>query len=576
LAIFVRSDYQQPTNLPPHPPSLPPVRPAQQQINQTSSPERDPPVPLSALGELQSQLHDTQSSLASHIDKIRALEGVLDEHEAMKREVNSLRELMEERKREVELLRLQGSSGLRHHEDQQHDDQRDAEDLEIDDDDARSIRTILPHELERVDEEDEDQLAAEEEEEEDRRRRREELGRPRTPEPTCMGLTEEDYEIPHTSSIMSTADQRFPSPPLHSRDVDSRDSSVIDELTRRLSSLSDRLESALELSTNLQAQHAAAQSTISALESKVSALELLVQTTRGQVQAQMSAQEAAAREIAAQLPSQKQVQERESLTQMLNEWKKSVEGQWSTVKEEWTQERERLSKAREEWENKVKVVETGLGFTAAKVDSALASLVTMQNFQYHRILGNGNVKHSAGSGGLVTPPSPRSLSSDSNRPRHRRKRSSSSRGRSRSLPQNMSNAVVAGDLTEDSNSSVASTSGLPSVFSKSRPYSPSLSISDDPGYLDVADQTKLTAEEAARSLATPDPSVQLSSSHSTLESSKSNPPVTSEEIVCVSLSQYPDFSTDLHGQHPLNLSTAMGVLVLSVAAAAVLWRVKPE
>jgi hypothetical protein len=53
-----------------------------------------------------------------------------------------------------------------------------------DEDDKRSFRTIVPHELERVEEE-EDQVAAddeeeegEEEKEEERQRRREELGRP--------------------------------------------------------------------------------------------------------------------------------------------------------------------------------------------------------------------------------------------------------------------------------------------------------------------------------------------------------------------------------------------------------------
>ena len=47
----------------------------------------------------------------------------------------------------------------------------------------------MPHELERVEEEDEDQLARQEEDEEgDQRRRRGELGGPRTPEPTGMSM----------------------------------------------------------------------------------------------------------------------------------------------------------------------------------------------------------------------------------------------------------------------------------------------------------------------------------------------------------------------------------------------------
>jgi hypothetical protein len=50
-----------------------------------------------------------------------------------------------------------------------------------------------------------------------------------------------------------------------------------------------------------------------------------------------------------------------SLTDILNDWKKSVEGQWSS--------------GREEWETKVKSVETNLGTTTAKFDAA-ASITT--------------------------------------------------------------------------------------------------------------------------------------------------------------------------------------------------------
>jgi hypothetical protein len=49
----------------------------------------------STLNGLQTQLHDTQTSLANHVDKIRALEGVFAEHKAIKRKVGMLRRLME-------------------------------------------------------------------------------------------------------------------------------------------------------------------------------------------------------------------------------------------------------------------------------------------------------------------------------------------------------------------------------------------------------------------------------------------------------------------------------------------------
>jgi hypothetical protein len=158
----------------------------------------------------------------------------------------------------------------------------------------------------------------------------------------------------------------------------------VDELTQRLNTLSSQLESALALSSTLQAQHTAA---ISALESKVLALKSLLQSSQPQPPLSPVVE-------AVPPPS-------ETLTQMLNEWKKSVEGQWSSVREEWASERERLASAREEWEAKAKVVESSLGSATTKVDAGLVSLALLQ---HQNGLGNGNVKVFHGtSSGLVTP-----------------------------------------------------------------------------------------------------------------------------------------------------------------------------
>ena len=575
----------QPANLPSYPSTLPPVRPPQQQHtlppDTHASPSSSEPVPLSTLGELQTQLHETQSMLASHIDKIRALEGALAEHEAMKREIGALREMMEERKRELEVELRRDAS--RHHEDEQ-----ESEDI---DDDARSIHTIIPHELERVVEEDEEQLRAEEEE--DRRRRREELGRPRTPEPTGLGLTEDDYDVHHRDHDhghnVHRSEQRSPSPPSHHP----QESAIIDELSRRLAVLSERIESVLESDSHLQAEHAVARSTISDLVGKVSALEALVQATQGQVQAQ----QLTLNEVVQQQTSPGRMEERESLTTMLNEWKKSVEGQWSAVREEWSQERERLSRAREEWEARVRAVENGLGSAVGRVDAGVATLaaiqtqVLQQQQRQQKTVSNGDARH-----GLVTPPSPRSLSSDSNssRSRQRKRRSSSSRGRSRSLPHTHTNdkstrngdgelellGMALGDEEDDATCVVGqdSESIVPGGFTgtiKSRPFSPPLRLLDA---LKMKEQStkmslSMSAEEAARTLATPDPSVRMSASQSTVDS-KSDQSV-SEEVVCDLGCARCTLADDLR-QPGLSVSTAVGVLVLSVAAAAVLWRVKPE
>jgi hypothetical protein len=82
-------------------------------------------------------------SLATHVGKVRALETLFAEHDVIKCEVGMLRQLVEKRDRE-------------------HGD-FDAAGVTLDDDDARSIRTIVPRELERVEEEDEDQITKQEE-----------------------------------------------------------------------------------------------------------------------------------------------------------------------------------------------------------------------------------------------------------------------------------------------------------------------------------------------------------------------------------------------------------------------------
>ncbi|KIM72891.1 hypothetical protein PILCRDRAFT_15703 [Piloderma croceum F 1598] len=223
-----------PSNLPPYPSTLPPVRP--------STKNQDPPKPSTSppavLTEIQYQLHDTQSSLTTHIDRVHSLETVFTENDAIKREVGMLRQLVEKstaRDLEDEEFGAAGGSGL------------------SDDDDARSIRTIIPHEPERIEEEDEHHITKQEQQQED-----------------------EDEE------------ERRPR----------------------------RLESAFELSSSLQAQHATAKAPYPSSNPKFP-LESFVQQSQ-----------------ASSPPAAELVPHPDSLTHMLNNWKKSVEGQWSSVREE--------------------------------------------------------------------------------------------------------------------------------------------------------------------------------------------------------------------------------------------------
>ena len=393
------------------------------------------------MSELQAQLQETQVSLASHVDKTRSLDSLLAEHEIIKREVSSLRELLEEEKREAEHIR--GGRRQAQPRRQYHPEEEDG-DVQSDDDDARSIATVTGHELERVEEEDEEQLAVEEEE---REHRRDELTRPRTPEPTGLGMDDEDYKTRSRSRSPS------PPPPAASQGVPSSS----EDVNLRLAALSSQLESALELSRSLQAQHASALTTISFLETKVNSLESLVHTSQAQTQSQVA----------------EAMQERASLTTLVNEWKKGVEGQWGGVQEEWAQERARLARARDEWESRVNAVEKGLEGTIAKVDAGFTALEQQRLPLPHKQNGNAHV-------GLVTPPSPRSLSSDSDSAgkSRRKKRSAASRGRSHSKDGSTSSSEAANVDGDGGSSSASVAAGSLPPNPNPRPRSPWLPEGD--------------------------------------------------------------------------------------------------
>ncbi|THH23256.1 hypothetical protein EUX98_g7920 [Antrodiella citrinella] len=394
-----------PMNNPPYAHQLPPVVPPQAHGEgyHMTVPSSTSQEPVSALSELQSQLRQTQESLANHVDKIRSLEGMLAEHESIKREVSSMRDMMEERKREMELLRIHSQSPNRLRRSHSHvEDHDEGEYIPDDDDDARSVGTVVPHELERVDEEDEEQIAAEEEEEE-RRRRRDELGRPRTPEPTGMGMgineDDEEHEDLHRDNTHLHPSSLPPAT------TNSASSAVPDELILRMTTLASQLESALELSRSLEAQHATAQSTISSLETKVAELESLVKSTQTQVQVQTESQQALAEAIDTKLhehlipPRFDDERERETLKEMFIEWKKGVEGQWSTVQEEWSEERDRMRRAKEEVDVRLRTIEDGVGSSVSKVETGMATLVALQA-QLQHPQANGSAKPRS-SGGLA-------------------------------------------------------------------------------------------------------------------------------------------------------------------------------
>ncbi|KAG6888165.1 hypothetical protein C0995_010176 [Termitomyces sp. Mi166 len=597
-----------PPSLPSYPSALPPVRPSQPQLQDSSvpasssvSPEQPAAAPSSALTssvltDLQAKLHETQASLSTHVDKIRVLEGVFAEQESIKLEVRALREMMETKQREAE--------NEDEHRDEPRggfDEEEDEEVLVHDDDEVRSVATIVPHELEPVDEEDEEQLAAAEahsetssmseeehskeehdreaqfereaqheqealQDEEERRRRNDELGRPRTPEPTNLGLRNGDVFTSHIpTSKLATVPRRSSPSPLSKVAASSPGS---DEALERVL---QQLGSLLTLTSSLEAQHAAAQSTISALESKVEALEATVKATQ-EAAAAAAAQAQVQTETlppAAPVPLPAPVaEERESLTTMVMEWRKNMEGQWSSVREDWDRERERLNQAREQLEGRVRSMDSGFEKLGATAAALMAQQEQIEHQRQEQLLALEQKQHTPVNGdakshiGLVTPPSPRSLSSDSNRSR-RKPRKGRSRQRSRS--------ASPGSGDDDTDATLASEeapfngrSATSSLMGTLKAKVKQEDVYELPEDEEDGEDTVLgvRSKSGADTLATPESSVYLPSKSTNGlaihdNGTSATPPIRRER--------------DL-----IQLQAAVGVLVLGVAAVAVLWRVKPE
>ncbi|KAF8956873.1 hypothetical protein BDZ97DRAFT_1955559 [Flammula alnicola] len=184
-----------PANLPPFPTHLPPVRlpkEAHPQAGGSNSPSPQQPsispsssVSAAAVVDLQSQLRDTQSYLTSHLDKVRALEGALTEQETVKREVSLM---VKESRREMEAqaaahaepprCECNCTPPLHHEQHEEHEHDEGCTEAEVD---------------------------AEAEEQEKRRAENLGVGRPRTPEPTRMGLRDADsYSYPARASLLGS------------------------------------------------------------------------------------------------------------------------------------------------------------------------------------------------------------------------------------------------------------------------------------------------------------------------------------------------------------------------------------
>ena len=637
---------------------------------------------ITSVQDLQSQVRDTQSSLESHLERVRVLEEAFAEQEVMKREVKALKEEMEARRLEIDIERAKVEEKIRHEVEQvqrgrsfgrSEDDHGrregdyvprggfDLDDDEIglhdvlddEDDETRSIATSIPHELERVDEEDEDQLVSAHEdqfdepesvqpledtarymlangtrsattangdprnqntrdEEEVREGREFAVGRPRTPEPHLSLLA--SARRPSLSSPHST-----PDPHVH----------------EQIAELSKRLVDILQQTSTLEARYTKAQEAIGGLQNKVVDLETMLDVAKKELAEAHASQKEAPAEAEPPLEKVTEVvgeRQYASLVEMMTEWKKGVEGQWGSVREEWTQERDRLAKAREEFESRLRQVDSGL----EKVVSLQSTLVSQQQQmqaqiqqQQQQLLALNNtsqmpshpflhlngdaVKHN---GGLVTPPSPRSQSSDSGRYRRRRRRSSGSRAgvRTRSSseerPTNKSGEQDSEEVLDDEDADTDAT-----LASSTEEDPENKTLANSYGEVTPEGTSGTSLLQPSGQLATPassvgslDADVNSSGARNLLKgstiSSLTHPnfeamasltfidTIRQTLLILISYVAYlvfgapikqnsdPSSSSPLgsspHTVPTVHLQTAAGVVLLSIAAAAVFWKVKPE
>ena len=160
------------------------------------------------------------------------------------------------------------------------------------------------------------------------------VGRPRTPEPTWLGLL--------GASVSQRALSSSPLSQVSSSEL--RNGTTPDNVYEQVVKLFKQVGAVIALTSSLEAQHSVAQSTIQALETKVEALKSMSRAAKEAL--------AKAQQPQTPPPAPKEVvteAEELSLGDKMAEWKRPVEGQRGTVQEEWTHERKRLSKLTQDW-----------------------------------------------------------------------------------------------------------------------------------------------------------------------------------------------------------------------------------
>ncbi|KAM6502903.1 hypothetical protein JOM56_002880 [Amanita muscaria] len=274
-----------PQNMPPPPlpHSLPPFR-----MHNDLPPDKGlgHPPPLTMISpemllvvEMQAQLQEVQSSLASHVDKIRSLERIFAEQEALKQEMRVLRGLMKARELDMFQLIAERDNDTSRKPSSNFEDEEDGEE------DASVITvTTGTDNLERIDEEDEERMEH-------------------------RDITD---EIPEHD--LKTDEEECVAPSSHKDHLNP----TVQALEKKVESIEALVEDTQEQQTSATVPPPPPPTTIPSLVTPPSSVEIA-----------------------------KEKEAETSPTEILSEWKKSVQ-----VQEDCSEERERLNRAREELEAK--------------------------------------------------------------------------------------------------------------------------------------------------------------------------------------------------------------------------------
>ncbi|CBQ69209.1 conserved hypothetical protein [Sporisorium reilianum SRZ2] len=316
------------------------------------------------ISALQTQLSETQSSLAAHVERIRSLESILSEHDSIKREVSSIKLQMDEAKRELDAVAsASGSSFSSRHGVNGFGTIRGASDFSRslqDFDDGASVASVETITQNNGDDDDDD----------DKQQGAGHVG-PRAPPDMPAHLVSEDAadlsssRAPQVAAADESTAADAPSALTHhnlmkqndERDVELRAQNQA--LSARLEELAAQLEQALALSRGLQDQHAQVTDTVKTLEERVHTLEKEVEQNAAAATPSAAASE-------------------ETTAALL----KGIEGRWtefrSDFEESWRKERQGLQTERDElrqvvraWDEANRRMEDELNGEGEEVDAEL-------------------------------------------------------------------------------------------------------------------------------------------------------------------------------------------------------------